>query len=83
MSRTVVVSPTRRQALAWCRANGVQPYAWATRLVTTPGAVHGLTFTADDRVVFTHGITAAMADALWPCYLIGGRDVDELREVVL
>lgn len=70
--RTIIVGGTHRDAVGWCKANGVQPYARTTRILLTPDAVHGLVITPEDHVVWHEDTSPALRDAVRIAMLTGG-----------
>lgn len=60
--RTFVLASSRDDAIAWCRKNGIKPYAKNTIIITTPLACRGHEYRDGDYAVNTGGCSAAVGD---------------------
>lgn len=63
-TRTIVVAARQAEAITWCRRAGVKPFARSTWLRSTPGSIHGLTITPQDRVVYVGPVSPGMREAV-------------------
>mgnify|MGYP000211417699 CR=1 FL=1 len=57
-ARTFIIGGTVREARAWCRENGVQPYAHTTVIATHERTLRGHSIRQEDRVVWLPGLAA-------------------------
>lgn len=64
-ARTFIIGGTVREARAWCRENGVQPYASTTVIATHERALRGHTIRREDRVVWQDPISADLYEGVF------------------
>jgi len=71
--RTFIIGGTHREALGWCRENGVAPYARTTIIATHGDAIRGHAIRPEDRVVWhvTH-VPTELLEQVRVAQMVGG-----------
>ena len=76
--RTFILATSRADAIAWCRKNGVKPYATNTIILTNAHACRGHEFREDDTA-YNLGWSTELADE-WQVVAAAWRDANPLED---